>query len=148
MLDSVLRGHPGAKRARGLAALRLDWPDVAGPEFEGLAWPDRFEPGRGGRAGALVVRAAPGAALLLQHDGPRLAERVNAFLGADAVARIKVAPGPMPRGRTTRAMPARPLAEDDPRARAVAAKAERVGSEKLAAALTRLGRAVGGQRDY
>ena len=29
MLDSVLRGHPGAKRARGLAALRLDWSDVA-----------------------------------------------------------------------------------------------------------------------
>ncbi len=144
MLDGLLRNAPGARRARGFAALKRDWASVVGPEFKDIAWPERFEPSRGGKPGALAVRAAPGAALLLQHDGPRLIERINAFLGAEAVGRIRIVPGAPPAAAPRPALPRPPLAPDDPRTQAIAAKAAGIGSDRLAAALTRLGRAVGG----
>lgn len=143
-VERLLRGAPGARRARGFAALRRDWADVAGPEFKDLAWPERLEPARAGRPGALAVRAAPGAALLLQHDGPRLVERVNAYLGAEAIGRIRIARGAPPPPKPSRRLPAPPLPADDPAARDLARRADGLGSDRLAAALTRLGRAVGG----
>lgn len=146
MLDAYLRGAPGARRARGFAALKLDWADIAGPDFRDLAWPVRVEPGRNGRPGALAVRAAPGAALLLQHEAPRLVERVNAFLGAEAIGRIRISPGPMPRpAKPPRPRP-KPLPLDDPRSKDLATRASALGSDRLGEALARLGRAVGANR--
>lgn len=145
MLDGYMRKHPGARRARGLAALKQDWASVVGPDFKDIAWPEKFEPSRDGRPGALAVRAAPGAALLLQHDGPRLVERINGYLGAEAIARIRIAPGAPPAKRP-RPMPARPLAVDDPQTKAIAGRAGAIEDDALAAALVRLGRAVGGQK--
>lgn len=144
MLDAYMRGQPGARRARGLAALKQDWADIAGPDFRGLAWPDRIDQGRAGKPGALVLRAAPGAALLLQHESPRLIERVNGYLGANVIGRVRIAPGPMPARRQEARFPPPPLEVDHPRAIALAAKAKGVQSERLAEALTRLGRAIGG----
>jgi len=143
VLDALLRDAPGARRRRGFAALKRDWPSVAGPDFADMCWPERFDPGRKGRPGALVVRSLSGAALLLQHEAPRLAERVNAFLGTDAVGRIRIMPGAPPPPKVRRLPPA-PLPADDPRAQALARRAERIESERLSQALTRLGRAVAG----
>ncbi len=147
MLDAYLSGHPGARKARGLAALRRDWADIVGPDFKDIAWPERIDPPRGRRPAELCVRATAGTAVLLQHDGPRLVARVNDYLGAAAIGGIRIVPGapPRPAARPDRAPP--PLAEDDPRALALAARAERIGSDPLAAALVRLGRAVAGARE-
>lgn len=95
-LDSLLRGHPGAKRARALAGLRRDWKDIVGAEFADIASPEKFEPPRGRRPGTLLVKAMPGAALILQHDAPRLVERINSYLGANAVGKIQIRPGAFP----------------------------------------------------
>ena len=81
MLDAYLSGHPGARKARGLAALRRDWADIVGPDFKDIAWPERIDPPRGRRPAELCVRATAGTAVLLQHDGPRLVARVNDYLG-------------------------------------------------------------------
>lgn len=143
-LGRMLKRAPAARTARGLAALKRDWADVAGPEFAEIAWPDRFDPARNGRPGVLAVKAAAGAALVLQHDGPRLIERVNRYLGAGAVGRIRIAPGTPPR-RQPRQLPSKPIAADHPKATALAERASGVGSDRLAAALTRLGRSVAGR---
>jgi hypothetical protein len=140
-LGRMLKRAPAARSAKGLAALKRDWTDVAGPAFADIAWPDRFDPARNGRPGVLAVKAAAGAALVLQHDGPRLIERVNGYLGAGAVGRIRIAPGVPPR-RQARQMPPKPIPENHPKAEALAIKASGVESDRLAAALTRLGRSV------
>jgi hypothetical protein len=144
-LGRMMKRSPIARSARGLAALKRDWADVAGDEFAEIAWPDRLDPARNGRPGVLAVKAAAGAALILQHDGPRLVERVNGYLGAGAIGRIRIAPGAPPR-RVPRKMPPKPIPEDHPQAEALAEKAAGVGSDRLAAALTRLGRSVAGKR--
>jgi len=144
-LIRMLKRAPVARSAKGLAALKRDWADVAGPEFADIAWPDRFDPARNGRPGVLAVHAAAGAALVLQHDGPRLIERVNGYLGAGAVGRIRIAPGVPPRREAPR-MPPKPIPENHPKAEALMAKASSVGSDRLAAALTRLGRSVAAKR--
>lgn len=140
-LGRMLKRAPTARSAKGLAALKRDWTDVAGPEFADIAWPDRFDPARNGRPGVLAVKAAAGAALVLQHDGPRLIGRVNGYLGAGAVGRIRIAPGVPPR-RQSRQMPPKPIPENHPKAEALAVKASSVESDRLAAALMRLGRSV------
>ena len=141
MLDGVLRNHPGARRARGFAGLKRDWSDIAGPDFKDIASPDRLDPPQGKRPGVLRVRVVSGAALLLQHDAPRLVQRVNAYLGNDAIAEIRIVPGAPPT-LVKRAMPRHPLAADHPKAKALEERAASVGSERLAAALVRLGRAI------
>jgi len=142
-LDELFRGAPGAKRARALAALKRDWASVAGPDLARLSELEGIQPARGKTKGALILRAAPGGALVLQHEAPRLIERVNGFLGADVVGRVKIAPGlPRPAGQAAFAPP--PLLDEaDPRAQDIARRAKDVGSPRLAEALTRLGRAVG-----
>jgi hypothetical protein len=142
MLDGVLRGHPGARRARGFAGLKRDWADIAGPDFKDIVWPDRLDPPRGKRPGALRVRVVSGVALLLQHDAPRLIQRVNTYLGNDAIGAVKIVPGAPP-APVKRVFRKPPLDADHPTAKALEVRAASVGSERLAAALVRLGRAVG-----
>lgn len=144
MLQGMFRGAPGAGRARAFAALKRDWPDIAGPEFRDISWPERIEPSRNGRAGVLALRASPGAALILQHDGPRLIERVNGYLGADAVGRIRIAPGPVPTKRPGWSPPpTTELASDNPHDRRIVERADRLDSDRLAAALKRLAARIG-----
>jgi len=146
MLDGYLRGKPGVARARGLASLKIEWEAIAGEAFARVCLPLRVEKSKGRAGAVLVVAAAPGTALILQHDAPRLIERVNGYLGAGALERVRIAPVPfaVPKPRKAAARPR--LGEDDPRAEALKAKAARLPSERLAAALVRLGRAVAAER--
>ena len=146
MLDAMFRGHPGARRARGFAALRRDWADIVGPEFADVVWPERLETPHGKRPAALVVKVVSGAALLLQHEEPRLVERINSFLGDAAVGRLRIAPGAPPPRRKPRPAISR-LPDDHPLARRVDARAAAVQDPELAAALARLGKAVAASRD-
>ncbi len=84
---------PGAKRARAFAGLKRDWKDVVGAEFSDISSPEKFDPPRGRKPGVIAVKAVLGAALILQHDAPRLMERINNYLGADAVGKISIIPG-------------------------------------------------------
>ena len=47
----------------------------------------------GPSGGVLTLLAEPGAALFLGHDARALAGRINAYLGRDAVARVKFVQG-------------------------------------------------------
>ena len=114
--------------------LVLRWDEIAGPETARLARPVRFSEGPHG--GVLTLKAEPAAALVLQHETRPLCERINAYLGRPAVARLKFVQGslaPRPPAPAHRPRPG-PLAPSDP-----AQKYE--GPEGLREALQNLARA-------
>ena len=91
ILDPVL-----AKRA-GLSLSLVDaWPEIAGAHVSDTScplkinWPrrahadDPFEPG------VLVVAAEAMAALHIQHQAGEIVGRINAFMGFEAICRIKL----------------------------------------------------------
>lgn len=138
-------------RRRGFATADLitAWADIVGDPYaettqaEKLVWPrgtgddpDDYAPA------TLVVRCDGPTALFLQHDAPRLIERINMFLGWSAVGRIKIIQRPLVRREMPKKRTFRPLTGEEERALAETVKDIRV--EPLKAALERLGRAVRG----
>lgn len=71
------------------ASLVLRWTEVAGPEIARIARPLKFNEA----GGVLTLLAEPGAALFLGHDARALAGRINAYLGREAVTRVKFVQG-------------------------------------------------------
>jgi len=71
--------------------LVLRWEEIAGAETAALAQPIRLSEGPAG--GVLTLKAEPGAALFLQHESRALCERINAYLGRSAVARLRFVQG-------------------------------------------------------
>src|SRR5579862_6243539 len=90
--DATLVGRTAFSRA-GFTdpSLVLRWTEIAGPEIARIARPLKFSEGPSG--GVLTLLAEPGAALFLGHDARSLAGRINAYLGRNAVARIKFVQG-------------------------------------------------------
>jgi hypothetical protein len=75
--------------------LVLRWNEIAGAAIARLAQPLKFSQGPSG--GTLTLRAAPGAALFLSHEKRSLCERINAYLGHQAVVQVKFVQGaPLP----------------------------------------------------
>jgi hypothetical protein len=80
-------------------SLVLRWTEIAGTEIARIARPLKFSEGASG--GVLTLLAEPGAALFLGHDSRALVQRINGYLGRNAVARVKfvqgaLAPAPLP----------------------------------------------------
>jgi hypothetical protein len=126
------------KRGRDFAALVAAWPDIAGPRLAGDSALDRFARPRGGGPAALHLRVTPGLAVEVQHLAPQLIERINAFLGHQAVSRLVLAQRPVGAIPGTRARPSPPLPSAARRDAAMAATAG-IEDERLRAALARLG---------
>lgn len=70
-------------------SLVLRWTEIAGPEIARIARPLKFSES----GGVLTLLAEPGAALFLGHDARALAGRINAYLGRNAVTRVKFVQG-------------------------------------------------------
>jgi len=116
------------------------WPEIAGDELAGISrperirWPRSSESGRK-TGGTLIVSAAPGRALDLQYEVPRIIERINRFYGHNAIAAVRVtASQDLPRG------PSGP--PPSPRKSIESQSLERIEDDPLKAALRRLGEAV------
>jgi hypothetical protein len=124
-----------AKSGGGLAArLKAAWPAIVGAELAAATWPESLSSG-----GVLRLRVVPAAALALQHRGPVVVERVNAYFGRAVASRLAIIQGPLPSRPSPRPQPpAIPATEADAIDRAVAI----VGDSELRAALARLGRAI------
>jgi hypothetical protein len=73
--------------------LVLRWNEIAGRETARIARPLRLSEGPSG--GVLTLRAEPAAALFLQHESRSLCERINAYLGRPAVAKLRFVQGPL-----------------------------------------------------
>ncbi|WP_274629765.1 DUF721 domain-containing protein [Arvimicrobium flavum] len=144
LLDPVLR-----KRAGISVGLVQSWEEVVGPRLavisrpQKIQWPNRhdedaFEP-------AVLVIACEGmAALHIQHETSEIIGRVNAFLGYNAIGRIRIVQKPV----RTAAIPPRPRLKplSEAEAAKLSGKVSAIENEELRASLERLGRSVLGER--
>lgn len=127
--------RPLAKaRGTALASLLAEWPLIVGDELARVSLPDKLT---GTTLRLLVV---PSAALVFQHDSPRIVARINAYFGRSAIARLALVQGPLP-AIAPRGRPARPSLPADRQA-ALKSATEGIADDRLKAALERLGRAI------
>ncbi len=133
---------------RGFAAGAVvnQWPAIVGAHLAAHTAPEKIVHAEGGREeGTLHLRVDSGAlAIELQHLEPQLIERVNGYFGYRAVARVKLAQGPLPRRREPPATAPRDL--DGAEEKELAGRLDAIGDADLRAALDSLGRAVMGRR--
>jgi len=138
VIGPITRSALGKSKS-AIAGLIADWPVVVGPEIAAVARPERLAFPRGRQDGAtLTLTVAPAEALTLQHDLPRLIERINAHYGYAAVARIKLVQAPPPPAPAR--APARPIPAGE--AATVDAAVAGVEDADLRARLAELGRAL------
>jgi hypothetical protein len=119
------------------------WDDIVGPEVAGFAEPIRMQwirsrdPDESPPA-TLVLRVEGPAALEVQHMSTVIIERVNRYLGWQAVGALALRQAPlMRRGRK----PPRPRIDEEAAA-AIAARMTGIADDRLRAALGRLGAAI------
>lgn len=117
------------------------WSEIVGEDLAKVSAPERIRwpKGSGEQAqksgGTLVIKAAPGRALELQYEVPRIIARINSFFGYGAITSIKVMQAQALSGhrRPRPALPEKPVCEQELAA---------VDEGPLKAALERLGRGV------
>ena len=138
-LDERFGSGPGALQAR--------WREIAGDRIAAVSEPVKLTKPRGGGAGILELRVQGPSATLVQHQAPEILGRVNLFLGAGAVDRLRIVQGPV---RTTAIGPTPAQAAKarrrqtplDAGAEARLAKDVADAPDGLREALLKLGRAV------
>jgi hypothetical protein len=131
-----------AAKGTAFASLSANWDAIAGPSLGAFTKPLRFSKSTAHgaaspRLGHLVVQVQPHRALELQYGIPLLIERINASLGTNAVADIRVLQAPF-EGTTN--IPAAAQTPKAPVEKAAPALS------KLEAALVRIGRGVDASR--
>lgn len=110
ILEPVLR-----KRAGISIGLVQSWEEIVGPRLAGtsrpekIQWPRRMREDDPFEPAVLVVACQGVAALHLQHQADEIIGRVNAFLGFQAIGRIRIVQKPLTETRRRTAQPARPL---------------------------------------
>lgn len=131
---------------RGAGALPMRWREIVGEDIARRTEPVRLLKARAGGQATLEIRAEGAAAVLIQHQANDILDRVNLFLGPNAVERLRVVQGRL------KSAPARPPVRPRPRPAAAPLDAARearlqasladIPEGRLKAALTRLGRGV------
>jgi hypothetical protein len=124
--------------ARGFQQVEIvtRWAEIAGAKLAEHCFPYRLSAG-GANGATLTLVADDRAALELQHQAPKLIDRINTYFGKAAVGKIKIVAGDIPRPVANRAAK-RPLSAEEEAALADRLKA--VEDPELRAALSRLGR--------
>jgi hypothetical protein len=133
----VVAGTALARYGFAYAELLSSWAAIVGEDIASLCEPERIRWPRGGerQGGTLLLRAAPGRALDLQHEIPRIAERINGFYGYAAIGRIKLVEAPL---EPARALVPRPRL-DEAGAAALEGRLRDIADPALKEALRRLG---------
>ena len=104
-LDAIARhvtGKAYARFGRAYGELLVHWPVIAGEELAACARPVRIvwprvsaeksqREHKGQRiGGTLEIEAMSGRALELQHDSPRIIEKINRYYGYGAISALKI----------------------------------------------------------
>lgn len=129
---------------RGAGALEPRWREIVGDRLARVTRPQKLTKGRGGQPGVLELRVAGAAALLVQHQSEEILSRVNLFLGAGSVDRLRIAQGPIKPLAEAAVRPKRTPAPPPLSASAEADLAASIADapDELKAALAKLGRAA------
>ena len=132
---SLLRHH---LNARGFAQIEIvtRWAEIAGHGLAEHCFPYRLS--AGGASGAtLTLVADDRAALELQHQAPKIIDKINAYFGKATISKIKVVAGNVPKPLAPRP-PKRTLSAQEQAD--IEARVSRIEDPDLRAALARLGR--------
>lgn len=129
------------KGGRDYATIIAEWPAIVGTALAGSSQPDKLLRRRAGderSSGAvLTVRVSGGAALEIQHREPQIIERINAYLGYGAVARLKLVQGVLTRRPAAGLPPSRELSATE--SQAIESAASHVADPDLRRRLARFG---------
>ena len=100
-LGSVIpKSASPAMRRRGFAhsSIITHWSDIVGEKIGDGSCPEKLSfSAKEGSGGTLTIRVEGGLALELQHLEPVLIERINQFFGYNAVNKIKILQGFLPK---------------------------------------------------
>ena len=137
-----------ARFGQGADGLKARWREIVGPDLARRTEPTRLVRSKLGDGASLEIRVEGPSAAIIQHRAGDVIERVNLFLGAGAVSRLRIVQGPLRGVKTSRQPPpARPRLSletplDAAAEQALAQSLEGFPDGPLKAALTRLGRQV------
>jgi hypothetical protein len=84
-----------ARFGQGPGALAARWREIVGPEVARRTEPVKLVKGRNGAPSSLEIRVAGPAAAIIQHQAHDILARVNLFLGAEAVQKLRIVQGPL-----------------------------------------------------
>jgi hypothetical protein len=136
-----IAGPALGKRGFAEAQLIAEWAAVIGAELAEKVSPEKLSFPRGDRReGTLRLRIASGLGPEVQHREPMLLERINAFFGYRAVARLVLIQGPLPGRQKVKVEMPRALATDE--REALDRRLSGIDDPALRDALRRLGEAV------
>jgi hypothetical protein len=142
-----IAGKALGKRGLAEGGLVTDWAAIVGEQVAQATLPLKLAfTGRERRDGTLHLRVAGAIALELQHLEPQLIERINAYLGYGAVARLRLERGPLPKPLRPRRLAeplAAPLAPAE--SAAIARSVAGISDEPLRQSLARLGATLAAQ---
>jgi hypothetical protein len=137
-----------ARFGKGDEGLKARWREVVGEALARRTEPVRLSQPRTGGPAALELRVEGPAATLIQHQAPDIIARVNLYLGAGTIDRVRIVQGPL-RGGPQRKAPVRaapPIRLDQPldaaAERDLAQDLDGMPDGPLKAAFMRLGRAM------
>jgi hypothetical protein len=133
-----------ARFGHGADALKARWREIVGEACARRTEPVRLSTSRAGAGASLEIRVDGPAATIIQHQAADILARVNLFLGAGSVERLRIVQGPLRRKPTAKA-PERPRSRaplDAAAERDLAQGLAKLPEGPLKAALTRLGREV------
>jgi hypothetical protein len=132
-----------AKFGQGAGALTARWREIVGPEIARRTEPVKLTKGRAGAPSSLEIRVAGPSAAIIQHQAHEILARVNLFLGAEAVQKLRVVQGPLRNKAEPQRPPARRSAPLDAAEEAKLAQAVADAPDgPLKQALIALGRGV------
>lgn len=84
-----------ARFGQGPGALQARWREIVGADIAKRTEPVKLSKPRDGGPASLEIRVAGPAAALIQHQAPEIVARVNLFLGAGAVNKLRIVQGPL-----------------------------------------------------
>lgn len=137
-----------ARFGQGPGALQARWREIVGPDIARRTEPVKLTKPRAGGGASLEIRVAGAAAAIVQHQSTEILARVNLFLGAGAVDKLRIVQGPLRALTETPARPARrrPAPLDAALEAELARALADAPDTPLKKALTELGRGVLRQR--
>jgi len=145
ILDPVLR-----KRAGISIGLVQSWEEIAGPRLAGrsrpekIQWPRRLHEDDPFEPAVLIIACEGMAALHLQHEAGEIINRVNAFLGFNAIGRIRIVQKPVLSEKARPKPSPRPL--NDAEKAKLSRTVGKIEDDGLRASLERLGATILGRK--
>jgi hypothetical protein len=128
---------------QGSGALAARWREIVGAEVARRTEPVKLVKGRNGAPSSLEIRVAGPSAAVIQHQAHEILARVNLFLGAEAVQKLRIVQGPLRASVEAQPAPRRRAAPLDAAQEARLAEALADAPEgRLKDALLKLGRGV------